>query len=396
MRRRIIAYLTSFLLVSSFPNAFYVYQIHRKNPKAVFVNEEAAFLRRKINFYKNHKKNFNFLFAGDSRTYLGIDPQDIDALLNASSYNLGAAGHWFATQYPMFLDLLPEIPKGTVLVWSIGHDNFHEAHEMVNKNYPIPLKSVPLYLKSGFSLKDIYQNVFAYDLLEPYCDLLPGFSLFARRKYFYNRFNESLSKDIGTFFGKSKNPPKKGVPLSKCRNYEAYLKIRKLYKKNPEAVGFEPKVHDGVITLVLVHKVRGSLLAIELEPDYYRREQSNMKPDLKLTQNDIHPDPRLSKLFDAMLDLLKASGVAVIVNEFQEAPYTYANPRSYEAHVNFMRGIEKKVRQKGFGYIRADFSQLKSDFYYDEDHFNQRGVKLYARLFAAEIERLRRKDTHAL
>ena len=86
--------------------------------------DPAGTLLQKMRHFAEHRDEDDVVFVGDSRTYCAMHPDLLDPVLETRSINLARWAHWFPTQYPQFEELVPLVGDDTVVVWSIGHQNF--------------------------------------------------------------------------------------------------------------------------------------------------------------------------------------------------------------------------------------------------------------------------------
>lgn len=114
-------------------------------------------LIQKLAYYKAHGDQFDTVFLGDSRTYCGLHPEQLDPLLGAHSYNLAHWSNWFPTQYAFLQDFLPHLRPGTTVVWSLGHVNFVDA--AIQPAYPVGWHRLARYGDLGFGVGDLWANL---------------------------------------------------------------------------------------------------------------------------------------------------------------------------------------------------------------------------------------------
>src|ERR1044071_8369711 len=79
-----------------------------------------ASLESKLAWYELHANEIDVIYIGDSRAYCGIHADLLDPLLGTHSLNMASFANWLPTQLALVRDLVPKIPKGTTVVWSIG------------------------------------------------------------------------------------------------------------------------------------------------------------------------------------------------------------------------------------------------------------------------------------
>jgi len=108
----------------------------------------AGRLPAKMNYYARAARDYDMVFLGDSRTFCDFHPEILDSVLGTHSFNLGHWTNWFPTQYAQANDLLRTMPSDTVVVWSIGFQNF--SFEPIQPAYPIGWRRLPGFLKRGY------------------------------------------------------------------------------------------------------------------------------------------------------------------------------------------------------------------------------------------------------
>jgi hypothetical protein len=388
---------------------FVVFRSHLSPP--------TSYLIEKLNHYRAYKSHYNVIFAGDSRTFTNIRPQLVDPLLqnDTKSYNLGVFAHWLPTQKPFLADLAEEIPKGTTVVWSIGHQNFLHAgsYPIIQTAYPLHLAEFWQYPKWGMDFDEMltngmyYNAKFFYDMKR----LLPK-----ARSFLYETLNIRVaapsnsqnSKSIIQTSGKvndSANSNLKqsievlnglsSVQLEKNqRNFKidtSYAnEVPNFYKEDyPNAKSISAITDEGFITSLVVLDDDGSYNRVELNFNYFRKKQKVYEasyqppPSYKFEEKVA---PYLFKMFTEILDTFHAKGVHLIVNFIGEAPMIYPSEawkNHYREYMNTV--IRSEIEKRGFSVMEADVSSFKSEDYFDYNHMNSRGARKYAVSLAAAL-----------
>ncbi len=144
LKKSIVLYLLCITMFLFLTNIFLFYNTYNQDSNTYAVS--------KIEYYRQHYNEYNVIYVGDSRTYCGMDPELLDKLLGTKSLNLATFAHWFPTQYPSFQDIVSFIPYKTIVVWSIGHQNFRQVHKIINTTYHIGFDNLFKYLRLGYSL----------------------------------------------------------------------------------------------------------------------------------------------------------------------------------------------------------------------------------------------------
>lgn len=334
-------------------------------------------LPQKMAYYKKHAAEYDLVFLGDSRTYCGVHPHLVDELLGTRSYNLSSFANWFPTQYPLLQDLLPVLDKDTLVVWSIGHQNFFEA-TAIRPRYPVGLRNAARYVSWGFSPWELWENIAHFN---------PFLQFFALR----TTIRESLLNATDKTLWRGEAEQDSAPPNEKERTAR---ELRARYKNDPKIQQVEITRHEGRPTSLILYTKRGSYLRRELDPAYFRAMQrdaaipGNQTLGESPEENPGHgPEPRYWKLFTAMLDLFAQAGADLVVNEFEEAPYRYRDAAARKQWREFMRDVvQREVERRGFGYVRVDFSRLGVEHYFDYNHLNAAGAAVFTPMLAAALE----------
>ena len=334
-------------------------------------------LPQKLAHYESNAAHYNVLFLGDSRTYCGIHPHLLDPYLGTRSYNLSSFANWFPTQYPLVQDLLPALPKNTLVVWSVGHQNFFE-NPGIHPRYPIGLRNLPRYLGWGFPVTGLWENIAAFN---------PLLQLYAQRGAIFD-----------ALLGRLERPLWRAPLLDAAQSEVSPLlrkaqELRRRYKSDPKVAEIEIVKDAGRPTSVVLFTTRGSYVRQELDPEYFRRMQRDQSipgnrplPPAEGSALQTKPDPRYWNLFLAMLDLFQQAGTRLVVSEFEEAPYCYPTQQTREHYRDFMRTVvQREVERRGFGYLRVDFERLHSEHYFDYNHLNMAGAAVFTPMLAAAL-----------
>ncbi len=319
-------------------------------------------LPRKVPYYLDHEHEFDILFLGDSRTLCAMHPDKLEPYLGAKSFNLGHWATWFANQYSLFNDVVPHIPEETIVVWSIGHQNFDPMP--VKDVYPIGWQRIPFLLDLGYSPSALLSAQLHHE---------PLTFMMANRTDIYTYTQNILKKNL-MHFGRAQpeTPSIQSPPPA------------------PPNVGFvEPwYAPDGQLVSVAYYKNNGAYLRQEIVPSYYREKQEKQGSTLFFKAEPA--SPRSMALFTSMLELFKRHNIKLIVNEIEEAPYRYANKEEQEKYRNFMKNeIQPIVESYGFSYMRVNFDKLKTSDYFDYNHLNQDGVDRYSALLGPKLKALK-------
>lgn len=378
----------------------------------------------KTDYYRTHADEYDLVFIGDSRTFINLQPNAIDAVLGTHSINLGMWGHYFATQYGQLSDIIDRIPKNSTVIWSIGHRNFQPVDELVWKDfyppaqrtpfnpngrwfidrYPVHAKNAPSLLSWGYPWQAVKRNLIRFG---PFGEVLEQ----AREwRYTINRRRNNPVAELRLRPGTPNRPteaapqitpPPPAQPPMKVWSDQDILDLRRRYIADEQVGDMNVIQGDGAVNSIVVYTLQGSYLRIETDPAFFRTKQRELtetirqerKPDAEITE-PYAPSPPFWRNFLAILDLFKTRGVHVVVNELEEAPFIYA---AWGGESEMRRFMEEQVipavTARGFPYIRPDFSQVRDEHYFDMDHLNAEGVRVFTPRFAEALRpHLRQKE----
>ena len=339
-------------------------------------------LPQRMAWYESRAGDFDLVFLGDSRTYCGIHPEVIDPLLGTASINLSTFAHWFGSQYPQIRDVARLVPPHAVVVWSIGHANFF-GNNGIHRKYPIDPPLALRYAAWDVPREGLWDDVFYFT---------PGLQPLALRGNWHRRYLAWLGRPLALpRLAAAANaagplPVEPGHPLG--AGAEEWL----AHFRADDRVSSSMAVEDGGrVNSVVAHMKRGGYYRVELDPGYFRRKQI----EYGVAQLDAaaaaalalpEPNPGYWRLFEESLAAFKAAGARLIVNEVEEAPFTYGNPIHRARWRRFMRErVQARVEAAGFVYVRADLDRLDDAHYFDYNHLNSRGAHAYAALLAEAL-----------
>jgi hypothetical protein len=342
-----------------------------------------GFLEGKVRHYADHAADYDLVFVGDSRTYCAVHPDLLDPLLGSRSVNLAHWAHWFPTQLAFLEDIAPHVPPGATIVWSIGHQNFTAVpKDPVGTAYPIGLRNVPRYLAWGFRWSDLDDDVYRYDPLTQVVGrggLYRGAIADWERRVVWrgSATPVAIEATVATPTSSSSSPtPPVAVDveaeLARLRADPGVVEVEVLY------------ADDGHATSLAARRRGGSYYRVELDPAWFRAKQREGAPAPATgPAPPFEPHAAYWRTFEAALDLLRARGLRVVVNELEEAPHSYASLAQREAARAFMRErVRPAVEARGFRYVRVDLDRLEDAHYFDWNHLNSRGVAVYTPLLA--------------
>jgi hypothetical protein len=318
-------------------------------------------LLTKRDIYLNTPENYQVVYFGDSRTFCALHPDLLEPALKARGYNLAFWANWLPTQYAYIEDIAPQIPPGTVFVWSLGHVNFTEGK--IRPVYPLGWPRLPGMLSMGFEFSDLKENLFAYT---------PVLWTFGYRDRIMEEIDARLGRPILAPSETSIEPADVEPIIAR-------------YAGPSGANGTEIYRDGSDVASIAIYKTNGAYLRVETKPAYYRDLQRETVTKLSTPDSpeEFRADPRYWVLFQKSLDVLQQHGVRVVLNEIEEAPHHYPSPAARAAARTFMRDqVRAEADRRGIPYIRADFDMLKDAHYFDYNHLNNVGVAAYTELIA--------------
>ncbi len=360
--RRIISYALVFCITLALVSCL----LYAKNKRVVSAPSPISNLPGKTAFYLSHAGEYDLVFLGDSRTFCTMQPELLDPLLGARSFNLSHWAHWLPTQFAHVQDIVERIPKNATVVCSLGSFNFLAAQ--IRDAYPIGLRNVPRYLSLGIPLSVMEENLVA---------LNPLTYLYSRRGALLERAKDLAARTLWARGGGPPVPPDSLGPPDVSG-------IEREFSRRPGVMRVEVQFAEGRPVAVSQFMAGGGYLLEELDPAHFRAKQLGTKsaPHPAVFQ----PDAAYWSLFLAMLDLLREHRIHVVVNVLEEAPYRYPTRADLLKERRFMDGpVRREVEARGFVYLRVDLDQLDDADYFDYNHMNSRGVRKFSALFAAAL-----------
>lgn len=338
----------------------------------------AGSVLQKFKSYVESSEQYDLLFVGDSRTYCGLDPQEIDRELGTRSLNLANFAHWLPTQYPAFARLIPKIPEDTTVVWSIGSGSFHPAGDLrIQNTYPVGIRNIPRYVQWGYTLDELWPNI-AYFSTRDWPARILGKVKSLQARTLWNSDDAALSRDA--------------VLAADGDETSRWQELHNQLASDPVNASIEVlrDSKTGVVTSLAAVTERGVYRRYEVVPEYFRDRQRQLAEDLQLQpagdNGPIVADQHYWEAFIAILDLFREHNVTLIVNEIPEAPFVYATSDRAVAYSHFLRGpVRKCVLEYGFQWIVADTADLSDEDFFDYNHLNHHGISKYAQSMAASL-----------
>ncbi len=303
----------------------------------------------KIAAYRQSPQEYDWLIIGDSRAFCAFQPDQLAEYGVKNAVNLAHWGVWMPAQYAILRDILPHVPPGATLIWSIGSIGFQTGD--ILPNYPLGWGNLPVLLQAGFLPGQMAENLLL---------TLPPLGVVANRIALRERGDALLERPILTRDAQSDegDVAQTGLPAPLVGRVELFRDQGRLVSRG-------------------IFKTNGAYLRQEVDGAFYRtRQHAQSVPPYR-------PDPAYVALFGQILDMVQASGVRMIVNELEEAPWSYGSLQQRQAVRDWMRTeIRPQVEARGFAYVRVDFDQLGDTDYFDHNHLNSRGAERFNRLIA--------------
>lgn len=355
---------------------------------------------QKTRHYEACADGYDVIYLGDSRTYCGIHPSALDSLLGTHSINLSMFAHWLPTQYAQFKELVPMIPAGTTVVWSLGHTNFRPIGDSWwnADTYPLSWHHLPAFLRWGYPMRRLLASV-------------PPLHSFAELRHWcrigYTKLRGRLSRVVWTRMLKRAVPSAAARPAATYTAVEDHVIVDLVARctEEPGAERVTVLYDDDLATSLEILRDDGAYRRVELVGEYFRDKQREHAEDLTRKVGEIEsadvlehpftgpgrpedlPHPAFWKTFLGILDLFEGRDLTLIVNEMSEAPYTYVTAARREAFRAFLGNqVRPEVERRGHIYTVADFRSLTDADFFDYNHLNSRGIAKYTPLLARELQ----------
>lgn len=342
-----------------------------KNQMRITVSEAAdpaGLLSEKKAYYLAHRDEYSALFLGDSRTLCGIHPDLIDPVWGRHSYNLSHWATWMPAQYALISDIAPSIPKDTIVVWSIGHQNF--AGSPIPPVYPPGWTRIIPMAVMGVDIKELLAAQLAFT---------PPLALVGRNEQFFEKITQLLGAPLWHNASAAASETKVDAGIARMKDMTA----------DPLTSYLEPWRDDqGRLASIAQFKTNGAMLRTELMSSFYRdKQKADRAAGNAASAVDFVADDTQMKLFRDILDTFKAQGLSVIINELEETPYRYRDPSDRMAFRQWMRTqIKPIVEEYGFKYVHTDEARLTDADYFDFNHLNAVGVRKHNAVLARKLK----------
>lgn len=328
----------------------------------------------KLEHLKKFGKNYDLILWGDSRTYLGADPEIISSHTGLKTFNYANMAHWFPTQYPQLKRSIPYL-KGKHVVWVIGRINFNVLNTEnpdVNENFYLDIYDFIEYWKLGYRPTVLIDN-----LMRRY---LPSNSILFKKNALQSRLNYLLDKDA---FKSNLNGKENAEQVAEQKLIDAaFIEVDRLY---PDAIS--RKLTDGKSesnVLVDVFLDNGHRSHHEVKPAYFRSLQGKWTAETS-SEADYTINPIMFELFTRILSLFKDNSIELTVVEYRDAPYQTRHTAVQNAHRTILDKMKKIVLDSGYDYLQPDMSPLRNEDYFDYNHLNTVGARKYSTILGEAL-----------
>jgi hypothetical protein len=345
----------------------------------------------RVKYYRRHAREYSVIFLGDSRVYCAMHPEIIERYLpGMRGLNLSNFTNWFSTQHSIVRDIARKIPAGTIVVWSVALSNFSdEGAHAIQRVYPVSFSDASrlLWWGHGSAIGGLFDNLAYYHW--------PLYLPIALRDV-HARIDTARRMPFvaaGRAQAASMQPAAPAGP--RAAEVDTLVaeaeRLRADAVRNPDVSTVTIPAENGRPNSVVIFFRRGGYYRIEIDPAFFRGKQAEMAKAIgPVDATTYRPalNPLRWKLFTTMLDVFAEHHVRLIVNEVEEAPYTYGTADVREKARQAMRErVQPAVEQRGFVYARADLDALHDADYFDYNHLNSEGIAKYSPMIAAIIGR---------
>ncbi len=365
VKKRVFGYLLSFLLGWAAIILFSSLVIGDR------ISTRPDALPLKLRNYAKQAEQYDLIFIGDSRTYCGFHPEIIDPLLGSNSINLATWANWLPTQYLFVKDLIPQIPPGTTVVWTIGKSNL--SSDSFRDRYPLSFEDVVLFYNLDLPLSDIQTAWLSHN---------PVFTFLLKRKAIYNRIVSLANRALPTIPGFAYVQSPRAEVASEQQSSvvtthppESVLNVlvkETLYDSgNPTSIGYTTK--------------EGGYCRYELDRDFFKSKEKSRQ----FTTEEIaafkpnRVSPSMDYLLKESLKQFHEAGIKLVLNVIEDSPYNYG--RSPVIREQWKQHLLQYLRQQAAPYsfpvLDVDQSEILDDDYFDHNHLNFRGIKKFAVAF---------------
>lgn len=387
--RRVLAYAGLFVVFFFLLNLFVLQVDKWRTPTYITETVEdqdgSGYLVDKRNFYIEQPERFDAIFLGDSRTLCGMHADFLEPYWGLKGFTLAHWSNWFPTQYALLSDIIDHIPDGTVVVWSVGLENF--GLSPIEEIYPVGWKRLPAMGLAGYPLDDLFVNaVYFTDALIIVGQRLRLFN-FIQKIFNYPVKHFAPLPGSGSQEADQSGHQSLFAEESGAVTHEMDKDKELLDQfRNEPGVGYIRPWYDGErLVSIAQYKTNGATLRTELVPEYYRQKQKEMY-NQELSKA-IHFHPASWMVFERMLGMLKERGFTVIVNEMDLSPHKYISEEDHKKAQKILRDkLIPVVESYGFQYVYVDYDTFTVSDYFDYNHLNSKGVEKFSRQLGPQLK----------
>lgn len=364
----LVQLIAVFLLLGSLTHVHW-YFTNSKNPARMLISPIG-----KLEHLMKLGESYDLIIWGDSRTYLGVDPDVVSFHTGLKAFNYGSMAHWFSTQYSQLKRMIPYL-KDKKVVWIIGRINLNvldSNNPDVNQNFYLDINDFFEYWHMGYS-----PNVLIDNLMLRY---LPSKSILFRKDALQDRLSGFLDKSV---FNSNPSGTKNTELIAEQKIIDtAIANVKNIY---PDAISSD-LAHGKNETNVLVDIIlqNGQRPQYEVKPDYFRSLQKQWAAEISST-GDYTVNPIMLRLLNKILALFRDNKIELIVVEYRDAPYQTTSTSVHNSHRSILDMIQNIVLSSGHTYLKPDMSSLYDSDYFDYNHLNSIGAQKYSTILGTAL-----------
>jgi len=357
----------------------------------------------KVTTYLAARNGYRLLFVGDSRTYTDIQPRVIDPITARPSYNLASFGLWMPVQYLEFRDVFKNVPKDTVIIWSLSHHNFVPIGDRwwIPGQYAFGIADLAEYILDGYPVKRAIQE-YEESPYSPVDIIVKG-----RKKFLASLEQVVLRRHVHAI------SPGKGLPTDRISgdddkfailpvavpsraelNSAAAAKILERLKRDTRVTSMSPVAKDGITNSIETTRADGGYDRIVIDREFFQEQQSKLWPPHTGTAGvcQFEANQVYMKTFNKILDLVSRYRLHMIVNYIEDAPGSWPSDSERRCAKQFMLNrIVPILKKRGMGFVDPDFYphvQYSNDLYFDNSHLTSEGAAIYSRLLGCDMNKI--------
>ena len=136
--------------------------------------------------------------------------------------------------------------------------------------------------------------------------------------------------------------------------------------------------------LLSLTRDNGQLAYIEIESEYLRSRQQEWALNLDQNKGPV-ATYEMELLYKKILHLFAQAEIDLTIVEYRDAPYQTSSGNLLIKHRSFLDSYAQMAREAGFSYLIPDMSELQDNHYFDYNHLNHKGSKLYSTILAHSL-----------